>query len=249
MRKRILCMTLISAMILSGLTACGSKDTGNTGADTTETETASAEDAAESVDTSATDVSEDEIEIPDGFHLVTDRAKSNYVVNDCEPYVKGLEDKQNFDAMILICYHTIDIGNMEQLGIHTTVFPWLDPYSLLEKYNIHDTVDMIKFYEEHYDFKQNLFTKSDDIKINYIARTYTTMTLSSYDKFYYLDQDLRGYSFEYKRGGTSYFQQTELVYNTALYGETKYGISFHNNKEEYFNHDNSFEIVSSISKR
>lgn len=70
MRKRILCMTLISAMILSGLTACGSKDTGNTGADTTETETASAEDAAESVDTSATDVSEDEIEIPDGFHLV-----------------------------------------------------------------------------------------------------------------------------------------------------------------------------------
>ena len=189
------------------------------------------------------------IYIPEGFELVTDRAKSHYVMNDCEPYVKGLEDQDNFDAMILICYHTIDIGNMEQLGIRSTIFPWLDPYSLLEKYNIHDSVDMIKFYEEHYDFKQNLFTNSDDIKMNYIARTYTTMTLSSYDKFYYLDQDLRGYSFEYKRGGTRYFQQTELVYNTALYGETKYGVSFHNNKEEYFNHDNSFEIISSISKR
>jgi len=40
-----------------------------------------------------------------------------------------------------------------------------------------------------------------------------------------------------------------LIYNTALYGETKYGVSFLNNKEEYFNHDNSFEIISSISRR
>lgn len=170
--------------------------------------------------------------IPEGFELITDRAKSNYVMNDCEPYIKGLKDKETFDAMILICYNTIDIGNMEKLGIRTTFFPWLDLYSLMEKYNIHDSVDMIKFYEKHYHFKKNLFTSSDDIKMNYIARTYTTMTLSSYDKYYYLDNDLRGYSIEYARGGEQYFQQTELIYNTALYGETKYGVSFHNNKED-----------------
>ncbi len=187
--------------------------------------------------------------IPDGFELVTDKAKSNFVMDDCEPYIKGLKDKENFDAMILVCYRTIDIGNMEKLGIRTTVFPWLDPYSLLQKYNIHDTIDMIKFYEEHYDFKQNLFTNSDDIKMNYIARTYTTMNLPSYDNFYYLEDDLRGYTVEYERGKKSFSQQTELVYNTALYGETKYGVSFLNNKEEYFNHDNSFEIINSISKR
>ncbi len=189
------------------------------------------------------------IYIPDEFELVTDRAKSNFVRDDCEPYIKGLKDKDTFDAMILICYNTIDISNMERLGIRATIFPWLDPYSLLKKYNIHDTIDMIKFYEEHYDFKQNLFTKSDDIKINYIARNYTTLILPSYDNFYYLDQDLRGYSIEYLKGKKSYSQQTELVYNTALYGETKYGVSFLNHKEEYFNHDNSFEIISSISKR
>lgn len=189
------------------------------------------------------------IYIPDGFELVTDRAKSNFVRDDCEPYIKGLKDKDTFDAMILICYNTIDISNMEKLGIRTTIFPWLDPYSLLKKYNIHDTIDMIKFYEEHYDFKQNIFTKSDDIKINYIARNYTTLILPSYDNFYYLDQDLRGYSIEYLKGKRPYSQQTELIYNTALYGETKYGVSFLNNKEEYFNHDNSFEIISSISKR
>lgn len=34
-----------------------------------------------------------------------------------------------------------------------------------------------------------------------------------------------------------------------MYSENSYGISFMNNKEEYFNHDNSFEIISSISRR
>ena len=43
------------------------------------------------------------IYIPDGFELVTDRAKSSFVMDDCEPYVKGLKDKDTFDAMIFIC--------------------------------------------------------------------------------------------------------------------------------------------------
>ena len=189
--------------------------------------------------------------IPDEFELVTDRAKSGFVVNDCEPYVKGLEDKETFDAMILVCNRSIpiDIGNMEHLGINSTVFPWMDVYSLLEKYNIRDSIDLLKFYENHKDFKQNIFTSSNDIKINYIARTYATFTVPSYDTFYYLDKDLRGYSIEYERKEKPYFLESSISYRAGTIGETVYGISFYNNKEEYFNHDNSFEIINSISRR
>lgn len=72
---------LAAAMLASSLTACGKTEADNSGEDqpapaTTEAETESdaiaAADAttAEVVDTSATDVSEDDIEIPEGFHLV-----------------------------------------------------------------------------------------------------------------------------------------------------------------------------------
>ena len=190
------------------------------------------------------------IYIPEGFELVTDRAKSGYVVSNCEPYVKGLKDKNTFEAMIFICNSSIpiDIGNMEHVGINSTVFPWMDVYSILEKYDIHDSVDMIKYYEKNYDYKQNIFTSSDRIKMNYIARNYVTFTIPSYDTFYYLDKDLRGYSIEYDRED-KYFQQAHISYRSGIVGETVYGVSFHNGTEKYFNHDNSFEIISSISRR
>lgn len=188
------------------------------------------------------------IYIPDGFELITDKAKSSFVMDGCEPYIKGLEDNNNFDAMILVCDITraIDIGNIDYYGINSTLFPWLNLYSLFEKYNIHDSVDLIKFYQNHYEFSQNLFTSSDDIKINYIARTYSNFTIPSYDKFYYLDNDLRGYIIEYEREKDKYFQQTVLSYKDGAYSENNYGISFHNNKENYFNHDNALEIIESI---
>ena len=190
------------------------------------------------------------IYIPEGFDLVTDKAKSNYVMDNCEPYIKGLQDNNNFDAMILVCNtrRAIDIGNIDYHGINSTLFPWMNVYGLFKKYDIHDSIDLIKFYEKHYQFKQNIFTSSDDIKINYIARNYSNFTIPSYDTFYYLENDLRGYTIEYEIEKDKYFQQTVLSYKDGMYSENDYGISFHNNKEEYFNHENSIEIVSSALK-
>ena len=172
-------------------------------------------------------------------------------MDDCEPYVKGLQDKNNFDAMILVCNRRMafDIGNIDYYGINSTLFPWMNVYGLFEKYNIHDSIDLIQFYEDHYQFKQNIFTSSDDIKINYIARIYSNYTIPSYDNFYYLENDLRGYTVETLKRDNHYFQDTVLTYKDGMYSENSYGISFMNNKEEYFNHDNSFEIISSISRR
>ena len=190
------------------------------------------------------------IYIPKGFELITDKAKSDYVVDDCEPYIKGLKDKNTFDALILICNNSefIDIGNMEHIGIKNTIFPRMNVLKLLEKYDIHDSIDMIKYCEKNYDYKRNILTSSNRIKMNYIARNYVTFTIPSYDTFYYLDKNLRGYSIEYNRED-KYFQQAHISYKSGTFGETVYGISFHNGIENYFNHDNSFEIISSISRR
>ena len=180
----------------------------------------------------------------------SDKAKSNFVNDDCEPYIKGNRSLNDFDAMILICHrtHSTDLGNIYYYGINSTLFPWVDVYRLFEKYDINDSVDLIKFYEKNYKFKQNIFTSSNDIKINYLARTYVSFTLPSYDYFYYLENDLRGYVLETYRNDSNYFQETILSYKSGSYGEINYGVSFMNNKEEYFNHDNSFKIVNSISR-
>ena len=109
------------------------------------------------------------------------------------------------------------------------------------------SIDLIKFYEENYKFKQNIFTSSDLIKINYIARTYSNFTIPSYDNFYYLDNDLRGYATEIIKDDY-YHNQVIISFRNGGLGEINYSISFMNNKEEYFNHENSFEIVNSISR-
>ena len=68
------------------------------------------------------------IYIPEGFELITDKAKSNFVMDNCEPYIKGLIDNNNFDAMILVCNtrRAIDIGNIDYHGINNTIFPWMN---------------------------------------------------------------------------------------------------------------------------
>ena len=183
------------------------------------------------------------IYIPDGFELITDKSESNFVIDSCEPFIKNFKDNNSFDAMILVCdtKRTNSIGNLDYHGITT--------YRLFEKYNIHDSVDLIKYYENHYQFKQSIFTSIDDIKINYIARKYSNNTIPSYDNFYYLENDLKGYTVEILKRDNQYFQETVLTFKDGIYNERTYGISFINNKEDYFNHDNSFEIISSISRR
>ena len=200
-----------------------------------------------------TDVLRNELNIyiPEGFELITDKAKSSFVMDSCEPYIKEWKDKETFSAMILVCDETRahDLLNLDYHGINNTIFPWLNIYSLLDKYNIHDSIDLIKYYQNHYQFEQNLFTSSDDIKINYIARTYSNFTIPSYDKFHYLEKDLRGYSIEHKRDDKTYFNDTIISYKNGTYGEKVYSVSFFNSKEKYFNHENSFEIINSILKR
>ena len=190
------------------------------------------------------------IYIPEGFELVTDKAKSSFVMDGCEPFIKGNRGTSDYDAVILVCHasRVTNLDNLDYHGIYNTFFPWLNIDLLRKKYQIEDSIDLIKFYEKNYKFKQNIFTSSDDVKINFVARNYANLTIPSYDEFYYLENDLRGYSIEKIRNDNSYFQVTTLSFDNGNYNEINYGISFYNKNEEFFNHENSFEIISSISR-
>ena len=72
--------------------------------------------------------------------------------------------------------------------------------------------------------------------MNYIASQYVKTVLPSYDKFYYLDNDLDGYLIE----------TNDFYYSTFYLGSDSYKISFFNNQNNYFKYDNVVEIISSI---
>lgn len=181
--------------------------------------------------------------IPKEFKLLTDKNRSSLAQDDCETFVKGLKDDDSFDAMILVCDRNDydNVTNLDGYGIKNTIVPYMNVGQLLDKNNIHDNIDLIRYYEKNCEFKQNIFTSSNDIKMNYIARQYVHTLIPSYDKFHYLENDIRGYSIENQRNDR-YFHQVVVNHD-----EKNYGISFRNGNEEYFNGDNSFEVINSIS--
>ena len=180
------------------------------------------------------------IYIPKEFKPVTDKAKSDLVLDDCNLYMKNLEEKNEFDSAILICQrYNENIYNLDSYGISSNLFPYLDPYKIIEKYQIEDTIDLIKYHEKHYNDNVNLFTNLNKIKMNYIAKKFTNNTLPSYKRFFYLENDLRGYLIE--NNGNKVHYQATIIFN-----DKTYAISFFNKNELYFDYDKTLEIISSI---
>lgn len=195
-----------------------------------------------------TDIGHIRVYMPDGFELMTDRAKTNLVSDDCLPYIKGYKDN-SFDAAVLICNSgESSVGDLRDYGIDNTLFPYLNASRIFKQYEIEDILDILKMYEKNYGFKANIFSNSSYIKLNYLIREISRLTVPSYDDFYYLVGDLRGYTTE-KTIDNHYIQTAVISYKTGVDSLMLYTISFINNKEEYFNHNRSFEIISSIYKK
>lgn len=177
--------------------------------------------------------------IPKDFELITDKAKSGLVMDNCDLYMKNLSDKDKFDSAILLCNRYFnDTGNLDFYGIDSSIFPYLEPYKILEKYSIDDSVGLIKYYEKHYNDKLNVFSDSNLIKMNYIAKTYSENVLPSYSKFYYLENDLHGYLIE---SVSKNHYQAIFTFN-----DDTYSISFFNKNADYFDYEKVIEVLSSI---
>lgn len=177
--------------------------------------------------------------VPKEFELVTDKVSSSFVMDNCDVYIKNPVNKSTFDSAILICERPYDnIGNLDYFNIIPRGFPYLNEYKVTEKYNVDNTLDLIKYYEKHYEDKLNIFTSSDEIKMKYLSGMYSSL-LPSYSKFFYLEKDLKGYMTE-SVGGRAHYQALLYFYDDV------YSISFFNNNGDYFNYEKVLEILNSI---
>lgn len=190
--------------------------------------------------------------LPDGFELVTDKSKSNFVQNECDLYLKNYTNKDEFDASIIICNRNDTIHNLERIEIRDSFFPLFITNNILEKNNINSSMDIIRYYENHYDDKFNIFSDSNKIKMNFIGKNYSLLSMGDYDNFYYLNGDSNGYLTEvlpnYKNMGN--YAWGMGTWNSVYYynNDVSFSITFHNKNVEYFNHDNVLEIIESVYK-
>lgn len=177
--------------------------------------------------------------LPDEFELITDKAKSGLVVDDCDLYAKNLKVKDDYDSAILICNNYNDnIYNLDSIGISSTIFPFFDPYRVLDKYNIKDTIDLMKYHENHYGDEFNIFTSTSNMQMNYIARNYCELVLPSYSNFFYLEKDLNGYMTE--------SMNFNHYYAVFTFDDRTYSISIFNREGNYFDYDRAIEVISSV---
>lgn len=178
--------------------------------------------------------------VPEEFKLITDKAKSGLVIDECDLYAKDLKVKDDFEAAVLICNRFGDsVYNLDSFGINSTMFPFFDPYKVIEKYDIKDTIDLLKYHENHYNDETNIFTSIKRIQMNYIARNYSELTLASYSKFYYLEGSLRGYLIV-SNGDFAKYQAY------FIFGDNAYSITLFNRNSDYFDYDKMIEVISSI---
>ena len=187
------------------------------------------------------------IYIPDNYKLITDKKESHFVKDDCDVFMNNLKAKE-FDSAIIICNNDFDnIINFDHFGINNSKIPYLDTYSTLKKNKINDVIDLLKYYEKHYKDKLNIFTSSNKLKMHYIARQYILLNMPTYDNFYYLNGDLRGYLLSSKRNNdiSSHYQIN--FYYKENNNIRSYSISLINNKKELIDDKEIINIISSIS--
>lgn len=177
--------------------------------------------------------------VPDNFVLITDKAKSGFVMDNCDLYAKDLKVKDDFEAAILICNRYNDnVYNLDSIGISSTIFPYFDPYRVLDKYNVKDTIDLMKYHEKHYNDDVNIFTSTKRMQMNYIARNYCDLTLPAYARLFYLENDLNGYMTESK--------DMDHYHAVFTFDDRTYSISMFNRDSSYFDYDKVMEVINSI---
>ena len=190
--------------------------------------------------------------LPEGFELVTDKAKSGLIMDYCDVYLKNQTGKEEYDASLIICNERGDnLMNLDHYEIRDTLFPPFATSHILKKYNIKNTMDLVYYYGDHYKDKYNVLSDSDMIKMRYIAKTYSQLAIPIYDNFYFLKGDLNGRLTEFERERFRE-QKNKGVFNAVIYkkidqyNEQSISFSFSNYKDDCFNHENVIEILESI---
>lgn len=109
---------------------------------------------------------------------------------------------------------------------------------LVEKFNIKNNMDLIKYIINHYEDSVNIFSSSDEIKMNYFIKTFTR-TVIPVSKINIIDGDINGIMFTIIDNA---YYEIHLLHNNE-----KYFFTFANgNDEEYFTLADIKEFLSKI---
>jgi hypothetical protein len=98
--------------------------------------------------------------------------------------------------------------------------------NLVEKFNIKNNIDLIKYIINHYDNSVNIFSSKDEIKMNYLIKVFTNTALPI-SKINIIDGDINGIMFIIKDNA---YYEIHLIHN-----KEKYFFTFANGtNDEYF---------------
>lgn len=162
----------------------------------------------------------------------------------CAKYI-NMTDYTKLNANFNIC---------EKNGLFIKI---VDGYSTLEitdevknafkENNLNNTLDVLRYTIKTKDFEPDFKTENKVIALNYYVKMHSSDVIEIYDNFYFLNNDLNGFYYDYKEREKNYIDE-DINIAYILIDDSFYEISFKNNLIEYFNNDNIFEILSSISK-
>lgn len=188
-----------------------------------------------------------QFKLPEEFELITDKAKSPYVQDRCDTYIKGYISESEYDAALLVCEpnDNTQLYSVEEYSTLDRGFPtYTEHFIIYGKYNINNGIDLLMYDKEHHTDKYNLFTPLDKVKLRYIAAEYTGINVYRGGTIYLLNKDINGFIYESSAKKRKYFYMFFIEENS--YPNFSYTIEFLNENEEYFNKDNIVEFISTI---
>ena len=181
-----------------------------------------------------------ELYIPEEFELITDKAKSRAVTDNCDSYFLNLNE-DNYESAIIVCSEA-NLVNLDKYDIRGSLLPYLDISSILEKYNIKSITDLVRYYEKNYYTSFNIFSNLNDVKMNFIARRFVNTFIPEYDEFYYLS-NLDGFYLSLN----DYYYARLLVFSVFEdENEYSYSVYFLNNNVDVLNDEIVKTVLGSI---
>jgi hypothetical protein len=176
---------------------------------------------------------------------------SNFVLNEerssnkegekYKTYFLNNDSSENFKAAFKVGgtnYGLYDILTSKDVSIFGFSFKNTNSKELVNKYKINDDYDLIKYIINHYKDSVNVFSSTDEIKMNYLIKTFANVVLPV-SQIYLIDGDLKGYMYTVNN---NQLYEVHLIDN----GEN-YWFTFINGKNsEYFAIDDVEEFLSNV---
>ncbi len=156
-------------------------------------------------------------------------------------YYLNKEDSDDYRATFKVGktdYNLYDIFSSDDIFVYGFNLKNVNRKRLLDLYELSDSYDIIQYIINNYQNKVNIFSSSNQIKMNYFMKTFS-YTVIPKAKTYLINGDYRGYLF---------VLNDDNYYEVHLFNDSdNYILSFiNNNDEEYFNLNNVKEFISNI---